>query len=250
MDLEIYTLKARPDLRPHVFSPAFRAPLWPEFMLHDPTALLYFSGPHFAEYLDYAFAVLQDGKIVGRAFSVPFAYGIEGRTDLPEGGWDQVIRWAHADQLAGRSPNAVSALEISILPAARSAGNARLILQAMKANARRLGFSDLYAPVRPNEKHLVPSMPMQEYMALTRADGLPRDAWLRTHVRAGGKIIKVAPYAMTIVGSITEWRRWTGQPFRASGSIAVPGALSLVTCSLEHDVAVYVEPGVWVHHSV
>jgi hypothetical protein len=219
-------------------------------MLHDPTAFLYFSDPHFELYLDHAFAVLHDEKVVGRAFSVPFAYGIEGRTELPEGGWDQVIRWAHADQLAGRTPNAVSALEISILPVARSAGNARLILKAMKANANRLGFSDLYAPVRPNEKHLVPSMPMQEYIGLTRADGLPRDAWLRTHVRVGGKIVKVAPYAMTIVGSIAEWQRWTGQPFGASGLVAVPGALSLVACSPEHNVAIYVEPGVWVHHSV
>jgi hypothetical protein len=33
-----------------------------------------------------------------------------------------------------------------------------------------------------------------------------------------------------------------------SGPIVVPGALVPVQCSVEHDYAVYVEPGVWVHH--
>jgi hypothetical protein len=30
----------------------------------------------------------------------------------------------------------------------------------------------------------------------------------------------------------------------------VPGALVPVQCSVEHDYAVYVEPGVWVHHKL
>jgi hypothetical protein len=248
MALTIHRLKERPDLRPLVFSAEFRPPFWPEFLLHDPAARLYFSAPFFDRYLEYAFAGLADGKVVARAFSVPFAFGAAGRAELPDGGWDEVIRWAHADAALGIAPNAVSALEISLLHGARGAGNSRAILAAMKENAKRLGFASLFAPVRPSAKHLLPFLPMRDYVALKRPDGLPQDPWLRAHVGAGGSIVRIAPYAMTIVGTVAEWRRWTGMALAQSGPTAVAGALSPLHVSLEHDVAVYVEPGVWVHH--
>lgn len=250
MTLTIHRLKERPDLRAHVFSAAFRPPFWPEFMVHDPAASLYFSAPFFDRYLDYAFAGLADGKVVARAFSVPFAFGTPERCELPDGGWDEVIRWAHADAQLGRATTAVSALEISLVEGARGAGNAALILAAMKDNARRLGFASLFAPVRPTAKHLLPALAMRDYVHLRRADGLPQDPWLRTHVRSGGTIVKIAPYAMTIVGTVADWRKWTGMALAQSGPTTVAGALSPVHVSLENDVAVYVEPGVWVHHSL
>ena len=122
------------------------------------------------------------------------------------------------------------------------------MLQAMKANASALAFPDLYVPLRPNEKHRQPHLPMAEYVKQVRADGLPADAWLRTHVRAGGRIVKIAPCSMTIVGTVAEWARWTAMKFSDSGSFTVDGALAPVKISLEHDQGVYVEPNIWVHH--
>jgi len=29
----------------------------------------------------------------------------DGRDELPDGGWDQVIRWAHEDRMIGRASN-------------------------------------------------------------------------------------------------------------------------------------------------
>jgi hypothetical protein len=118
----------------------------------------------------------------------------------------------------------------------------------MKQNARARGFADLYAPLRPNQKHLQPHVPMAEYVKRARADGLPEDAWLRTHVRDGARIVKVAPCSMTIVGTVADWSRWTGMTFPGSGQYTIEGALTPVTISLEHDQGVYVEPNVWVHH--
>ena len=77
-----------------------------------------------------------------------------------------------------------------------------------------------------------------------------RDAWLRTHVRVGGRIVKIAPYAMTIVGTVGQWSQWTGMTFANSGDVEVAGALSPVRICLEQDYGVYVEPGVWVHHGL
>ena len=91
---------------------------------------------------------------------------------------------------------------------------------------------------------------MREYAARVRDDGLPEDPWLRLHVRAGGTIERVCPRAMTISGTLAEWRDWTGLPFDTDGDVELPFALNPVHVSLAHDHAVYVEPGVWVHHRV
>jgi hypothetical protein len=64
-----------------------------EFMVHDRLARLYFSAPFFDAYIGFAFAGTDSGEVVARAFSVPFAFNIEGRHELPDGGWDEVIRW-------------------------------------------------------------------------------------------------------------------------------------------------------------
>ena len=85
MGLEIFTLRERPDLRPAIFLPDLQS-VWPEFMRHDATAQLYFAPSQFEAYLDYAFAGVADGKVVARAFSVPFAFNVEGRDELPDGG--------------------------------------------------------------------------------------------------------------------------------------------------------------------
>ena len=248
MSLQIVTLAERPDLRAAIFADEIQLSAFPEFMRHDPVADLYFAREALDRYLDFVLAALDDGQLVARAFSVPFCFGIDGRNELPDAGWDGVIRWAHEDHVAGRKPNAVSALEISLLPRVRGAGNSRAMLGAMKQDARARGFADLYAPLRPNQKHLQPHVPMAEYVRELRPDGLPADAWLRTHVRDGARIMKVAPCSMTIVGTVADWSRWTGMTFAGSGQYAIDGALTPVSISLEHDHGVYVEPNVWMHH--
>lgn len=250
MPLQIFTLRERPDLRPVVFSANFGPAIWPEYMLHDLAARLYYPPPFLDQFLDYALVGVNGDQVVARAFSVPFALNTPDRVELPDGGWDEVIHWAHEDLHVRRKPTAVSALEISLLPQARSQGNSRVMIEAMKTNARSLGFADLFAPVRPSQKHLQPFTPIGDHVNESRADGLPHDAWLRTHVRVGGRIVKIAPHAMTIVGTVAQWSRWTGMTFEKSGAVAVSGALSPIYICLEQDYGVYVEPGVWIHHAL
>jgi len=252
--LAVATLAERPELRAQLFSAEFDA-VWPEFMRHDPTASLYFGTEALDRYLDFALAAVdrdEPDRAIARAFSVPFAFrdGTAGRNELPLGGWDAVIRWADADWRAGRRPTAVSALEITVLPPYRGRGISRLMLEAMIANMWARGFGDLYAPLRPSGKDQEPRVPFADYVALTRGDGLPQDSWLRAHVRAGGHIVRIAPYSMVIAGSLAEWSQWTGMDFASSGDIVVPGALSPVHVLRDEDHAVYVEPNLWVHHRV
>jgi hypothetical protein len=162
MQLQVFTLRERPELRSVIFAADFVS-IWPECMLHDRVASLYFSAPLLDQYLDYVLIGVDGSDVVARGFSVPFAFNIPGREELPDGGWDDVIRWAHEDLNLHRQPTAVSALEISLLAQARSQGNSRRMLEGMKANTRLRGFADLYAPVRPSQKHLQPFKSMKDY---------------------------------------------------------------------------------------
>ena len=144
--------------------------------------------------------------------------------------------------------NACSALEIVIKQERLGTGISSVMVKALRDNAFRLGHEVLHAPVRPSQKSEEPETPMSEYASRVRDDGLPYDPWLRVHVRAGGKILKVCPLSMTIPGTIAEWREWTGLPFDTDGPILVEGALSPVLASVTHGSAVYIEPNVWVEH--
>ena len=224
-------------------------------MRHDRTALLYYGTEALDRYLDFALAAVDKDapdRVIARGFSVPIAFrdGTAGRNELPLGGWDAVIGWADADWRAGRRPTVVSALEITLLPPYRGRGLSQLMLAAMIANMWARGFGDLYAPLRPSGKYKEPLVPFADYVARTRRDGLPEDPWLRAHVRAGGQIVRIAPYSMVIAGSLAEWSEWTGMDFDRSGDIVVPGALSPVHVSRDEDHAVYIEPNLWVHHRV
>lgn len=250
--LVVFTLAERPDLRVQLFSAEFAVAV-PEFLRHDPTAALFYDDGNLDRHLDFILAAVDrddPGRAVARAVSVPFAFGDSalGRAELPDCGWDGVIRWAYEDHLAGRTANAVSALEIMVLPPYRGHGVSQRMLAALCGNTRTRGFSDLYAPVRPTEKHREPLTPFLEYVARSRADGLPQDSWVRAHCRAGGRLVKVAPCSMVIAGTLADWRRWTGLPFAESGAAIVPGALGPVHVSCEQDHAVYVEPNLWIHH--
>ncbi|MEV6635609.1 N-acetyltransferase [Actinoplanes sp. NPDC051470] len=218
---------------------------WPPFMTQDPTGDLYFGylRDHFAAHCLLA-VDRSSGRPMAKAHSVPLAYAIDG--PLPDGGWDWAIQRSAHDRLSGATPTIASALEILIRPDMRGRGLSSVMLGAMRDNVARFGFRDLIAPVRPTGR----SGPIREYAHRTRPDGLPVDPWLRVHVRAGGRIVNVAPSSMVMTGSLAQWREWTGLPFDTDGPVDVPQALAPVHVSLADDTAVYVEPNVWVHHRV
>ncbi|NRQ39762.1 N-acetyltransferase [Nonomuraea sp. NN258] len=244
MALRITSLAERPELGAALWR---MDNTWAPFMLEDPISDLYY-GAVTTAYADHVLVADDDrepGRLVARGFMVPY------RTDkdpLPLNGWDGVVKAGWLTRERGHEPDRVSALEITVRRDLLGTGLSPLMLSAMREHAAKLGFAELVAPVRPSAKHLEPRTPMSEYAFRTRPDGLPEDPWLRVHVRAGGRIVKVAPRSMTVAGTLAEWRGWTGLPFDRTGDVEVPGALRPVRCDVEHDHAVYVEPNVWVSH--
>ncbi len=124
------------------------------------------------------------------------------------------------------------------------------MLEAMKLAAVEAGLRAVIACVRPTEKSRYPLLPIETYAAWRRSDGLPVDAWLRVHVRAGGRMVRPSPRSMTIEGSIADWEDWTGLSFPASGPYVVDGALVPVEIDLAADRGVYHDPNVWIVHEV
>ena len=244
----ITTLAERPELISRIYEVQ---DTWPQFMGHGvlANALFHRVATDFPQFC--VMATDQDGTPVARGRSVPFRLGgATYREQLPDGGWDHVLTWAYDDLYEGAEANAASALEIAISPGHRGTGLSYRILAALREAVAGQGISTLYAPVRPTGKHLVPRLPMAQYITGTGPEGLPADAWLRVHARAGAVIEKVAPASMVIAGSLAQWRSWTGLPFDADGEVIVAEALTPVRCDLAHDYAVYVEPNVWMRHDL
>ncbi|HEY3872919.1 MAG TPA: hypothetical protein VGM10_31470 [Actinocrinis sp.] len=246
-ELTITTLAERPELIERVYD---IEDTWPAFMGADAVAnaLFHRVAGDFPQYC--VMATEADGTPVARGRSIPFRFGDPRRGQLPEDGWDRVMTWAYNDLRSGAQVDMASALEILIAPKYLGTGLSYRVLAALRTAVAAQGITTMVAPVRPNEKHLSPHLPMSEYIKLNRPDGLPHDAWLRVHVRAGAVIEKVAPASMVMVGSLSQWRAWTGLPFDTDGDIVVPDALVPVKCSTAHDYAVYVEPNVWVRHDL
>ncbi|MGW5121142.1 N-acetyltransferase [Streptomyces noursei] len=244
--LRISTLAERPALLPRIYE---IAETWPAFVPHDPVATAFLG--RVAEDFPAHCVVATDGdRVVARGLSVPFDATLDGREEMPDRGWDQVLTWAYRDRDRGLpgTPATASALEVTVDTGYLRRGLSARLLGALRNAAGQQGHDVLWAPVRPTAKHREPHVPMADYVRRRRADGLPTDPWLRVHVRAGGTVGRIAAASMTVSGSLEQWRGWTGLPFDRDGRIDVPGALVPVHCDTAHDHAVYVEPNVWVRH--
>ena len=241
------TLAERPDLVSHVWE---MPDSWNEFMEHDPVAEALF-GPVVQSFRDLSVVALDSNDtIVAHGTAMAFCFDCDGRRELPDKGWDQALIWAHRDLMRGIEPDTACALEVSIHTEWLGQGLSRMMFGAIRDAARRAGFKTLLAPVRPSEKHLEPDADINEYAYRTREDGFPTDAWLRVHARLGGVIQRVAPVSQTISGTLEQWREWTSTDFSVTGPVIVPGALVPVHCYPAQNVAVYVEPNVWVLHDL
>ncbi len=245
---DVYTqteFDSRSDL---IYPDQLRSGMWATFMQQDPISEEHWADFH-KVYSDYQLYVADGNRFIARIKSLPIRFDGD-LVDLPEMGWDWVIQNSMEIHHKRIEPNMVSAIEITFLPEYRGQGLSTMAIKLMRLNAQRHGFDTLLAPVRPNQKHLFPLIPMEEYISWRRDDGLSYDAWLRVHERIGGKIIKVAPQSMRIPGTIADWVNWTGLEFPATGDYIIPQALNPVHMDIAADEGVYHEPNVWILHQI
>jgi len=220
---------------------------WPEFMLHDPVADLFYDC--YQKLPEYQFVVTSDDidQPLAIGNSIPLNWS-ESLADLPDEGWDWAMTKGIEDFEAGRSANYLCALQIVVFKEFARQGISSFAVRAMKENGLARGLGGMMAPVRPPLKSLYPLQSIDSFIRWTDKEGLPFDPWMKTHARLGARLLKPCPIAMRIEGTIDDWQHWTGLHFHESGPHIIPGALVPVTIDFETNTGLYIEPNVWMFH--
>lgn len=245
-NIKIVTISEKPDLtETHV---ELGSSVWPAFMLHDPIGNKHWD-LLFDWFSPFQLSAFHEGEMIAIANSIPLHWDLPVE-ELPEEGWDWAILKGVEDYKNGTKPNVLSALQIAIKKEYQGKGLSSHMVRQFKRLAAEHGLEYVIAPVRPNRKTEYPLQSIDQYISWEMSKGLPFDPWLRVHARVGGKIIKPCHRAMEIHGSLQDWENWTGMQFPDSGEYVVRGALSPVTIDRSRDKGTYIEPNVWVWHSV
>jgi GNAT superfamily N-acetyltransferase len=188
------------------------------------------------EAIDYPVAV---------ASSVPFA--CSGPDDLRQEGWDWVVETAARDK--DKPATMLGALAVSVPPVHRSKGYARVMIRALLDLAERKTLRGVVVPVRPTAKALHPWVPIADYLTWTDEDGRPYDPWLRSHMSAGGKVVRPCERSMVVKEDVAFWENWSKRSFETSGLHTLEGALAPIEIDLEQRMGTYEEPNVWVAYA-
>jgi GNAT superfamily N-acetyltransferase len=144
----------------------------------------------------------------------------------------------------------LSAVVVYVRPEFRDQGLSYELVGGVLDLARHLGLHGVVIPVRPSLKSRYPLAPMSDYMHWQNSEGLPVDDWLRVHVKLGGRILGVCDRAVVKTATVAEWEMFVRMLLPQSGRYVVPGALVPIEVDRERDVAVYVEPNIWVFHAI
>ncbi|MDQ8040075.1 MAG: GNAT family N-acetyltransferase [Rickettsiella sp.] len=261
-EINFVSLFLRSDLK----SPAneFIHDLWPAFMMHSKVSMDNWSKIISGDLAKYHIVALKNNgvsgeTIVGVASAVPLP-GVEidqAAAMLPDEGWDEAVLrsvnyFNNLDQAKKNDmdPSIICALSVTVSPNYRSTGLAAKLIAELCQISKKARFKAMAVPLRPTKRTQYPLQSFEEYCSWQREDGLPFDPWIRTHVKLGAKIVKVAARSMVIDGSLFEWQDWTNLRFLKSGQYWIPGGLAPLVVDVEQSRARYAEPNLWIIHKL
>ena len=242
--MNIVSIAERPDLQRAVN--ALMPLVWPELLRHDKVGDAFWDDM-FTLFPQFQLCALDDDDTLIAAFNA-VAIDWDGGAGWRDEGWRGAFRAGCTTP--PDTHQSLCALAMSILPSHQGQGLSPQLLEAARATARAAGFARLVAPVRPNVKPQYPLTSIADYVAWRRADGTPFDPWLRVHERLGAKVLGIAPRSMRVEGTIADWENWTDLRFPQSGDYVIPHAFQPIHMDLTADRAIYVEPNVWMEHSL
>ena len=224
--------------------------VWPEFMLHDPVATKNWR-ELFNRFSEYQLALYdtQNNRVAGMGNSFPLRWE-NNLENLPETGWDWAFQEAVNHHKQGIVPNVHCAIQIVVHPDYQGQRLSTPMVEAVRAVTKSKGMQSLIIPIRPSEKHKYPLISLDDYVTWKSERGLPFDPWLRVHVRAGARIVKVCHQSKTIQGTRRDWEGWTEFRFPQSGLYIIYGALNPIEINMENEEGMYVEPNVWIVHEI
>lgn len=240
----VFTLAQKPELRDAI--DRLSAESWPRFLLHGNATRWHLLFELFPEY-QLLFCDPEDG-LVAVGHTVPLVWD-GSLSDLP-GTIDGILIRAEEAVLDGGTSNALSALAAMVSEGHRGHGLSGIVVEEMRALARRCCCESLIAPIRPTWKSRYPLAPFERYIDWKRPDGLPFDPWIRVHHRLGAVPLGIAPNTLSVEGSIADWEEWTGMVFPDTGPYVVPEALRPVSIDRKRNEGRYEDPNLWMLHAL
>lgn len=246
MSLQIVQHSDRPEW---VTAASELAEVWPEYNKHGDVLNAYwrFLYETFDEFQFLLYDAEHDA-VVGEGHSIPCVWN--GTTEGLPAGIDEVIEQGFDVRSSGAAGNTLSALAVEIAPQHRGRGLSRVVIGAMRDIARRHGFKNIIAPVRPSWKERYPLTPIENYIRWTTDGNRPFDPWIRVHHKLGADIMKPASRSLQITGTVREWEEWTEMSFPESGTYVFPRGLAPLEIDVDDDLGRYWEPNVWMRHPV
>lgn len=216
---------------------------WPEFLLH-------WKCPSwkrlFTDLSDFQILLLDGIKLAGFGHCVPIF--IEGNIISLEEDLAILI-----DRAAQQFDSKIKANHMLVLSAVvgedyKGKGLSFEILNAFKKKAAEEGFKSAILPTRPTMKHKYPLIPIAEYALWKDAEGRAFDPWTRAHEKMGGQIFRTSEACMTVKGTASQWREWTGLDIPATGQYIIKGGLRPMSYDREKDLGVYTVPAIWMEY--
>ena len=195
---------------------------------------------------EFQVVLLGDGEPVAAGWGVPVDWD-GSPADLPAG-YTDTLRRAVRGRETGVAPNTLVVCAAVVLPSHGRTGLAAELLTVLRDLPAASKLGDVLAPVRPTNKVRYPLTPIDTYATWTRADGLPFDPWLRTHVRVGGTVIATAPCSQTYTAAVARWEEWAAMPLPSTGQYLVPDGLAPLRVDRKRDMGTMVESNIWVQH--
>ena len=240
-ELRVFSLAQRPELR-HALD-ALHLGSWPAYFEGN-AAQREFWPRVLAERPEHQVIIVdRDDRVVAGGNAIGISW--DGRRASLPAGWDGGIA-------SGFQPGVADCLLVLagvVDESLAGRGLSARLVDAFRVLAVARGYPRILAPVRPTGKAAHPELAFGDWCARTRPDGLPEDPWLRTHVRAGGKILSVDSRSQRVVGTRAQWEGWTRRPFESTGEFVLADALQPMRLDRELDVGEYWDPCVWVEHT-
>jgi len=193
-----------------------------------------------------------DNRVTAVGNAVAFDW--DGSADGLPRGWDEVVRRGvkvREDQSRSEeSMNTVVVLAAVTRKDSRGKGLSRKVIEAYRALALSLGYSNLLVALRPLGKEAFPSMTVKDFTDGHLAGTIEKDFWIELHTRLGGRVIKCSDESQLVSGSFSDWQDWTGVDLESGDSVAISGLLSELVIDSEMRNALYYDPCVWIEHTL
>ena len=178
--------------------------------------------------------------------TLPF-YWNQRLDELPDDGWDWLMRKGIEDFENSITPNFLGGLQIVISRTNRGKGLSKRLISEGKRIKQDKGLTYFVLPIRPTFKHKFPQMPMREYIQY-KEDERVFDPWIRSHLKSGARMIRVCTNSMNVRGNIEFWEDLKNEKITTSGMHEVEGALNPVFIDIESNSGEYREENIWIYY--